>query len=273
MASTAEPCPKIVRAPSGGILDPEGEAVLADQFAAAAAAARNSHALDATARLLWRAHAEGQIADADAEAVAVALQGRRAAFARPGSLVAVAHATPASARRRAAEPRSPDRQASLERRRRQAMSGVVPSRIAASFTPGELAVLSVVGRQCQRAGVCSLPVDMVAALAGVSRSTVKNAVRLAVRLGLIERRERRRRGLPSKTNVIKVISAEWSAWLKLGEHRVGVGVKSVTPTVSHSNSRGESGEKLHSRCDAAWRTQAVHGTILSTKVAHGRKNR
>ncbi len=243
--------------------------MLADQFRAAVTDARNSHALDETARLLWRAHAEGQIADADAEAVAEALQARRAAFARPGSLVAMAHATAASARRRAAEPRSPDRQASLERRRRQAMSGVVPARIAASFTMAELAVLSVVARQCQRGGTCSLPLDMVAALAGVSRSTVKNAVRLAVRLGLIERRERRRRGLPSKTNVIKIISAEWSGWLKLGERMVGG--KSVTATVSHSHSRGESGEKLHSGCDDAWRTQAVHGTVLSTKVAHGRK--
>ena len=245
--------------------------MLADQFHVAVTGARNSHALDEAARLLWRAHGEGQITDGDAEAISEALQARRAAFASPQRLsqAKVALSLPRPAKRQ----RSPDRQASLERRRRQAMSGVVPARIAASFTQAEAAVLTVIARQCQRAGVCSLPVDMVAALVGVSRSTVKNAVRLAVRLGLIERRERRRRGLPSKTNVIKVISAEWSAWLKLGEHRVWVGVKSVTPTVSHSNSRGESGEKLHSRCDAAWRTQAVHGTVLSTKVAHGRKNR
>ena len=33
--------------------------MLADQFLAAAAGARNSTALDETSRLLWRAHAEG----------------------------------------------------------------------------------------------------------------------------------------------------------------------------------------------------------------------
>ena len=54
--------------------------MLADQFAAAAAA-RNTAAVDEVARLTWRAHAEGQLADADAEAVSEALQARRAAFA------------------------------------------------------------------------------------------------------------------------------------------------------------------------------------------------
>ena len=64
------------------------------------------------------------------------------------------------------------------------MSGVVPAKIAASFTPGELAVLSVIGRQCQRGGTCSLPIDAIAALAGVSRTSVQNALRQARRLGL-----------------------------------------------------------------------------------------
>lgn len=48
--------------------------MLADQFVEAAASARNSTALDNVARLLWRAHAEGHIADADAEAISEALQ-------------------------------------------------------------------------------------------------------------------------------------------------------------------------------------------------------
>jgi hypothetical protein len=72
--------PEIVRAPSAG-LDPEGEAVLTDQFQAAAAAARNTHAVDEIARLTWRAHAEGQLQDAEAHAVSEALQARRATFA------------------------------------------------------------------------------------------------------------------------------------------------------------------------------------------------
>jgi hypothetical protein len=49
------------------------------------------------------------------------------------------------------------------------MSGIVPAKIAASFTMAELAVLTVIARQCQRAGACVLPVDALAALAGVRR--------------------------------------------------------------------------------------------------------
>jgi len=204
--------------------------MLADQFVAAAAAARNTHAVDEIARLKWRAHAEGQLADADAEAVSEALQARRASFAarRAYHHPAAEPAMPATGLPRPSRrlPRSPDRRASLERRRRQAMSGVVPAKIAASFILAELAVLTVIARQCQRTGVCVLHIDGIAALAGCSRTTVKNALRQARLLGLILVKERRVPGLPSLTNVVSIIAKEWTAWLKLGG-----GVKRVTPTV------------------------------------------
>ena len=54
--------------------------MLAEQFLAAAAGARDSAAVDKTARLLWRAHGERQITDTDAEAVSEAIEARRAAL-------------------------------------------------------------------------------------------------------------------------------------------------------------------------------------------------
>jgi len=42
------------------------------------------------------------------------------------------------------------------------MSGIVPARIAASFTPAELAALTVIARQCQRRQVSVLPIDQIA---------------------------------------------------------------------------------------------------------------
>jgi hypothetical protein len=205
--------------------------MLADQFHGAAIAARNTRAVDETARLLWRAHAEGQILDAEATAVAEALQARRASFA----VRLDRHSSrPAHDLRRAARrPRSPDRQASIERRRRQAMSGIVPAKIAASFTMGEIAVLTVVARQCQRAGACTLPTDAIAALAGVCRRTVQNALSHARLIGLILVRERRVPGRPSGTNVIRIASPEWSTWLRLG----GGGCKAVRPTNNESSIR------------------------------------
>ena len=52
--------------------------MLAERFTAAATAARNTAAVDEIARLTWRAHAEGQILDAEAEAISEAIQARRA---------------------------------------------------------------------------------------------------------------------------------------------------------------------------------------------------
>jgi hypothetical protein len=188
--------------------------MLAEQFTVAVVAARNTHAVDEIARLTWRAHAEGQIIDADAEAIGEALQLRRALFAEGRGHPP---ARPPERRPRPARtPRSPDRQASLERRRRQAMSGIVPAKIAASFTMAELAVLTVVARQCQRAGTCSLHIDAIAALAGASRTTVKRALRQARLLGLLLVKERRIPGRKSLTNIVTIISKEWLGWLRLG---------------------------------------------------------
>jgi hypothetical protein len=198
--------------------------VLAEQFTAAAAAARNTYAVDEISRLTWRAHAEKQLDDAEAEAISEALQARRRMFGQGRGLPA---AKPALGLRwpPRREPRSPDRQASIERRRRQAMSGVVPAKIAASFTMGELAVLTVIGRQCQRSGVCTLPVDAVAALAGVCRRTVQGALRQARLVGLVLVKERRVPGRRSGTNIVTVISKDWLAWLRLGG-----GCKTMHPT-------------------------------------------
>ena len=236
--------------PSAG-LTPNGEAMLADQFTAAAAAARNTAAVDEIARLTWRAHAEGQLHDAEAEAISEALQGRRAAFAtrRTVSPPRPALGLPWPVKR----PRSPDHQASLERRRRQAMSGVVPAKIAASFTMAELAVLTVIARQCQRTGVCTLHIDAIAALAGCSRTTVKNALRQARLRGLILVKERRIPGLPSLTNVVTIISKEWIGWLKLGG-----GVKRVTTTDSHFHSIGANGGKAWSLSIGVLDARASH---------------
>ena len=55
--------------------------MLADQFLAAAAAIRTMAAADELARKLWRVHAEGHVADADAEALSESIEARRAALA------------------------------------------------------------------------------------------------------------------------------------------------------------------------------------------------
>jgi hypothetical protein len=209
--------------------------MLADQFLEAASAARNTHAIDEVARLTWRAHAEGQLEEAEAEAVSAALQARRAAFATRTAYPAPRPALglPGAARR---PPRSPDRQRSIERRRRTAASGAMPPALAANFTTGEQAALAVIGREVQRAGRCELYIDVIAAMAGVCRSVVQSATREAARLGLLRVTERRRRGAKSLTNVVEVIDQGWRAWLRIG-------FRKTNTTVTDFKNRSESARR------------------------------
>jgi hypothetical protein len=209
--------------------------MLADQFLEAASAAKNTYAIDAIARLIWSAHAEGHLADAEAEALSEALAARRRAFAA-GVGLPVPKAVFAALRPARSPPRSPDRRRSIERRRRQAMSGVVPSKIAAGFTQGENAVLTVIGRQCQRGGACTLHIDAIAALAGVCRTVVKNALRSARAGGLLLVKERRIPGRKSLTNVVTVISPEWRGWLRLGM----IGGRNLISPVDSNKQEGKS---------------------------------
>jgi hypothetical protein len=222
--------------------------MLATQFTEAATAAHNSAALDNLSRLLWRAHALGKIGDIDATAAAEAVGRRRAALA---SYAYPKRQTPASAQRRK-PPTSPDRRASLERRRRQAMSGIVPAKLAAAFTPGELAALSVIGWQIRRHGACSLPIDAIAALAGVCRTVVKRALRQARLVGMALVRERRIPRRKSLTNVITAIG-NWSAWLRIG----GTKIPSTEKLIEKGHSKGASA-RVGPASEPLWRTLQPH---------------
>jgi len=193
-----------------------------EQFTAAAAAARSVAALDETARLGWRAYGEGLLDESAAAALAEAIEARRRLL---GSKASLSASKPASARPKPCK--SPDRQRSLERRRRWAASGAMPPAIASAFTVAEQAALAVVCREAHRKGSCQMPVDQIAAIAGVSRSTVKNALREARLRGWLSVQERRRAGQRSLTNIIAVTSSEWLTWLRLAR---GGGVKKMTTT-------------------------------------------
>lgn len=193
--------------------------MLAEQFHAAAAVSGTYAALNAVSADLWKAHGSGLIPDDAAQAAAEAIQARRRALGAKLAQRAENAPTAFSGLRRAV-PRSPDREASIRRRRSVAASGALPSRIACQFTQAENAVLSVIAAECRRSGSCSWPVDRIAALAGAARRTAQYAIRAAERLGLIAVKARPRPGMKSDTNIIRIISADWTAWLKLPGDRV-----------------------------------------------------
>ncbi|MDP4026704.1 helix-turn-helix domain-containing protein [Methylobacterium sp. NEAU 140] len=206
--------------------------------------------------LLWRAYGEGRVSEAEAEALSGLIAARREVGGRspagqspnPRGIEAPAATDPAQGRqtgpRKPGAGARPRTDASLERRRRWAASGRLPPGLAARFTLAEQAVLALVASEVARRKDCRLAIEQVAAVAGVCRSTVKNAVREAVRLGLLTVEERRVTGFRNLPNVLRIVSPEWTAWLRLarrgglpsaGNDRrdlpgQGGGVKSATRT-------------------------------------------
>ena len=146
---------------------------------------------------MWAAWARGEISDAVAQSAAEAEHARR-------------QAPPAAARRHVgSRPRS---SASLERRRRWTSSGWLTPQIAARFTMAEAAVLAVIAEQVAKHGRCCFALAHLGALAGVSRSTVKSAIRQAAALGLLSVEHRPTRPWRYDTNILRVTLAEVRPW-------------------------------------------------------------
>src|SRR3954466_2477085 len=132
----------------------------------------------------------------------------------------------------------------MERRRRWAASGLLPPALAARFTLAETAVLAVVAAEALRHGRCTLVLEHIAALAGVCRKTVKNALREAQGVGLIRIEERRLSAWRNAPNVVTITSPEWGAWLRM--RRRGVGVNPYPPRILE-NKRGTSVQRNWTR--------------------------
>ena len=178
--------------------------------------ARNQ--LDDFARQVWKAHGAGIVADDQAQQLAELIQRRRG----PESWVLSRPGFPAPPRhfiQRSPEQRSPDRWASLARRREHAATGPLPPAIAATFTVGELAVLKVISDEVLAHGACDRSLNELAARAGICHSLAKRAVRLAELDGLLTVQRRPRSGRKHLTNIIRVVRAEWVDWLHKGRRK------------------------------------------------------
>jgi hypothetical protein len=86
-----------------------------------------------------------------------------------------------------------------------------------------------VAGEVKRHGICDLSIDEITDRAGVGRPAVQNAMHEARRLAHVEITERPRRGAKNLPNVIRIISAEWHAWIKRGPSAArGIGSKTFT---------------------------------------------
>lgn len=165
--------------------------------------------LDAVARSIWIEHGNGYLTDSQAEELngeVVKFRTSPAPFVTAlGSVALTVVGTAKRARRvKPADAR--------ERMRSAAFGGWLPRTLAAMFTIGELAVLSVIAREVAERGFCDLHVGSIAYRAGVSERTVRNARHVAVERGLLScyQRGNSKNGL---ANLIRITSKEWLAWL------------------------------------------------------------
>lgn len=190
--------------------------------------------LDDLAGTIWKAWGSGHVTDHEAESLSASIEVRRA-WLRGTAPIAGSRAVSTDTRPplpRHLFPvrklqRSPDRQRSIARRRSIAAAGVMPPALAAHFTVGELAALAIIASESGFDDACDLSIAEIAARAGIGRTSVQNAVRRAGQLGLLLMTERRRPGRPSLTNLIRIVSDDWKAWIKLGGRRAGSGLKTA----------------------------------------------
>jgi hypothetical protein len=178
--------------------------------------------LNDLSRDVWKAHSDALLTDIEAQKLAEAIHQRRQAH-RGETPSAIATEAPGSPCARPARvwsyfppkrpQRSPDKARSLERRRTLAASAPLPPSLACKFTVGELATLRIVADEVREKGTCVLTIPEIASRAGVGVTKARMALRIAASLGLIVVTERRVPYRPNLSNVVRIVSREWTAWI------------------------------------------------------------
>ncbi len=225
-------------------------------------------ALPAVASAMWRAYAEGQITEAEAETLAAHIEARRlSSAAHNGGQIPNPTGTPTAGVTDAPQDRQRSPRTGTGSGRAQmpalsadaagAASGRIPPALAARFTLAEQSVLSIVAAETARRGDCRLPVPHLAALAGVAETTVRNAIREARKLGLLTVEERRVTGFRNLPNVVRIVSPEWTAWLRLARK----GAPSRDPLA-----RGGRGQIPEPHAYSGSRTGEIRGCVTSRKA-------
>jgi hypothetical protein len=179
--------------------------------------------LDAVSRLLWEKCVAGKISEDESTFLSACIDGRRplsrrtstGKFAVVGRLGRLSRFLPRRPQR------SPDRKASRDRRRTLGGSSALPDNLRQHFTEGQRAVLCVIAGEVKRCGTCDFPIDKIAALAGVGRTTVQNALHEARRLGLVRITERPQPGRKNLPNLVEITSREWITWIRRGPTSLG----------------------------------------------------
>ena len=205
-----------------------GSAMFYDAMAATIESATRNQ-LDDLSNQVWLAYGAGALADDQAQHLQEIIQQRRGPGRGPAPIAVVTTAAPPRCWiKRTPEQRSPDRRASIARRRQHAATGPLPPNLAAGFTTSQLACLKIIADEFLAHGVCDLGHKAIAARAGTCETVAKRALWLAEHADTLVTVERRpRSGRKHLTNIIRIVRAEWLDWLAKG-HRKAYAIKACT---------------------------------------------
>lgn len=204
--------------------------------------------IDNVVRASYALWGDGKISDDEAQFLHAAADKRRP----PGRASATGHLKTGTVGRLARRlgsrftprqrPRCPDRKASRDRRRMLGGSSALPDNLRHHYTEGQRSVLCIVAGEVKRHGICDLPIDKIAALAGVCRTTVQTTMHEARLLGHIKITERPVPGRKSLPNVVEITSREWRAWIHRGPsaaRRIGSNPLKLVSTTKITDNKKE----------------------------------
>jgi hypothetical protein len=132
--------------------------------------------------------------------------------------------------------RSPDREKSINRRRTLAATWPMPPVMAGMLTTSQVAYARIVADEVHRTGRCELTLDEIAARGGMCRKTAKRAQDRLSELGWITVMERPVQGRKHLSNIVRIVSDEWSTWIKMGPKPRPIGGHSC-PTTGNQSSK------------------------------------
>jgi hypothetical protein len=264
--------PEIVRALRRDLI-PNGEAMLVEHFRTAAAGARTTASLDETARLLWRAHAEAQIPDAEAGAISEAIEARRAALTgkrliEPPRLPSGLPGAPRKPERREkmfglGRPRALDRNAKVRIMHwaRCLARKTEKGKAYGQITAKALAVLEALlwAFHNAKSGLCFPSYERIAEAAGCARSTVAEALKVLEDAGILSWVQRIKRVREECPDLLGANGWRWRVLRTSNAYNIcdpgsrnssKSDFQSGTPTQDFSSDRGSSGEVLTARSQA-----------------------
>jgi len=182
--------------------------------------AQSAEELHELARSVWQGYGAGALSDDDASFLGGSIERRRPRWRNtaPGFHKSVGDLASRVGSRFTPRqrPRSLDRKASRDRRRRLGGSSALPDTLRHHYTEGQRAVLCIIASEVKHHGYCDLPIDKIGALAGVCRTTVQTTLHEARRLGHIKITERPVPGRKNLTNIVEITSREWQPWIARG---------------------------------------------------------